>query len=128
MDALGKLTSLLIKGNFPPVKRLFPETVENYAVVNTAELVEATRRVSLVADSLSDEDTLEIVVEEIDFSRICASPVIVFFLFFGRPLSALDFSPLTTGAGGSTLSTLMAGASCGIFFLCPRVSPSFLGT
>ena len=29
------VTSLLIKGNFPPVKRLFPETVENYAVVNT---------------------------------------------------------------------------------------------
>tara|TARA_R110000868_G_scaffold199758_2_gene446510 strand:- start:57438 stop:58664 length:1227 start_codon:yes stop_codon:yes gene_type:complete len=44
------VTSLLIKGNFPPVKRLFPETVENYAVVNTAELVEATRRVSLVLE------------------------------------------------------------------------------
>ena len=44
------VTSLLIKGNFPPVKRLFPETVENYAVINTAELVEATRRVSLVLE------------------------------------------------------------------------------
>ncbi|MBN9140364.1 MAG: DNA polymerase III subunit beta [Micrococcales bacterium] len=44
------VTSLLIKGNFPPVKRLFPETVENYAVLNTAELVEATRRVSLVLE------------------------------------------------------------------------------
>lgn len=44
------VTSLLIKGNFPPVKRLFPETVENYAVVNTADLVEATRRVSLVLE------------------------------------------------------------------------------
>jgi len=41
---------LLIKGNFPPVKRLFPESVENYAVLNTAELVEATRRVSLVLE------------------------------------------------------------------------------
>lgn len=44
------VTSLLIKGNFPPVKRLFPENVGNYAVINTAELVEATRRVSLVLE------------------------------------------------------------------------------
>lgn len=44
------VTSLLIKGNFPPVKRLFPETVDNYAVINTAELIEATRRVQLVLE------------------------------------------------------------------------------
>ena len=44
------VTSLLIKGNFPPVRRLFPETVENYAVVNTADLIEAVRRVSLVLE------------------------------------------------------------------------------
>lgn len=44
------VTSLLIKGNFPPVKRLFPETVENFAVMNTAELVDAVRRVSLVLE------------------------------------------------------------------------------
>lgn len=44
------VTSLLIKGNFPPVRRLFPEVVDNYAVMNTAELVEATRRVSLVLE------------------------------------------------------------------------------
>ncbi|THG29461.1 DNA polymerase III subunit beta [Naasia lichenicola] len=44
------VTSLLIKGNFPPVKRLFPENVDNYAVINTGELVEATRRVQLVLE------------------------------------------------------------------------------
>jgi DNA polymerase-3 subunit beta len=44
------VTSLLIKGNFPPVKRLFPEEVDNYAVLNTGELIEATRRVSLVLE------------------------------------------------------------------------------
>jgi len=44
------VTSLLIKGNFPPVRRLFPETVENYAVMNTADLIEATRRVALVLE------------------------------------------------------------------------------
>lgn len=44
------VTSLLIKGNFPPVRRLFPETVDNYAVVNTADLMEAVRRVSLVLE------------------------------------------------------------------------------
>ena len=44
------VTSLLIKGNFPPVKRLFPEVVDNYAVVNTAELIESVRRVALVLE------------------------------------------------------------------------------
>ncbi|GAA3595729.1 DNA polymerase III subunit beta [Klugiella xanthotipulae] len=44
------VTSLLIKGNFPPVRRLFPEKVENYAVVNTNDLIEATNRVGLVLD------------------------------------------------------------------------------
>lgn len=44
------VTSLLIKGNFPPVRRLFPENIENYAVLNRTELIEATRRVSLVLD------------------------------------------------------------------------------
>jgi len=44
------ITSLLIKGNFPPVRRLFPDTVENYAVMNTGELIEAVRRVSLVLE------------------------------------------------------------------------------
>jgi DNA polymerase-3 subunit beta len=44
------VTSLLIKGNFPPVKRLFPETVDDFAVINTAELIEAVRRVSLVLE------------------------------------------------------------------------------
>ena len=44
------VTSLLIKGNFPPVRRLFPETADNYAVINTAELIEAVRRVSLVLE------------------------------------------------------------------------------
>ena len=44
------VTSLLIKGNFPPVKRLFPENVDNYAVINTAELIESVRRVSLVLE------------------------------------------------------------------------------
>lgn len=44
------VTSLLIKGNFPPVRRLFPEATEHHAVVNTAELAEAVRRVSLVLD------------------------------------------------------------------------------
>ena len=45
------VTSLLIKGNYPPVRRLFPEQVEHHAVVNTAELVDATRRVQLVLDA-----------------------------------------------------------------------------
>lgn len=66
------VTSLLIKGNFPPVKRLFPEVVDNYAVMNTAELIEATRRVQLVLErdaalrySFSDDGlTLEAIGSE----------------------------------------------------------------
>ena len=44
------VTSLLIKGNFPPVQRLFPDHVDDYAVINTADLMEATRRVALVLE------------------------------------------------------------------------------
>lgn len=44
------VTSLLIKGNFPPVRRLFPEETQHHAVVNTAELTEAVRRVMIVLD------------------------------------------------------------------------------
>lgn len=44
------VTSLLIKGNFPPVRRLFPAQTEHHSVVNTAELAEAVRRVALVLD------------------------------------------------------------------------------
>ena len=44
------VTSLLIKGSFPPVQKLFPEESPNYAVVSTADLVEATRRVALVLE------------------------------------------------------------------------------
>lgn len=32
------------------MRRLFPETVDNYAVMNTGELIEAVRRVSLVLE------------------------------------------------------------------------------
>lgn len=50
-DADGKVTtSQLIEGQYPPVRRLFPEETPIYAVVKTAELVEAARRVSLVAE------------------------------------------------------------------------------
>ena len=44
------VTTLLIKGSFPPVQRLFPETADNYSVVNTNDLIDATRRVGLVVD------------------------------------------------------------------------------
>lgn len=44
------VTSLLIKGNYPPVGRLFPTEIDNFAVVNTAELLEAVGRVGLVLE------------------------------------------------------------------------------
>lgn len=44
------VTSLLIKGSFPPVHKLFPDESPNYAVVSTSDLIEATRRVALVLE------------------------------------------------------------------------------
>ena len=44
------VTTLLIKGSFPPVQKLFPESTPDYAVVSTQDLIEATRRVALVLE------------------------------------------------------------------------------
>lgn len=43
-------TSLLMDGEYPPVRRLFPESSPITALVKTSELIDATRRVSLVAE------------------------------------------------------------------------------
>ena len=43
-------TSLLMDGDYPPVRRLFPYETPITAVIKTSYLVEATRRVSLVAE------------------------------------------------------------------------------
>ncbi|MFT4147962.1 MAG: DNA polymerase III subunit beta [Micrococcaceae bacterium] len=45
-----KTTSLLVDGEYPPVRSLFPEETPIYAVVNTQALSEAASRVSLVAE------------------------------------------------------------------------------
>jgi len=45
-----RTTSLLVDGDYPPVRRLFPESTTTHAVVATSALVEAARRVSLVAE------------------------------------------------------------------------------
>jgi len=44
------VSSLLIRGSFPPVQKLFPESNPNYSVVATGDLLEATRRVALVLE------------------------------------------------------------------------------
>jgi DNA polymerase-3 subunit beta len=43
-------TSLLMDGEYPQVRRLFPDSSAITAVVSTTELIEATRRVALVAE------------------------------------------------------------------------------
>lgn len=51
MEQAGrKMTSQLTEGDYPPVAKLFPETVESYAVVDRKQLIDALRRVALVAD------------------------------------------------------------------------------
>jgi len=39
-----------IKGKYPAVLQLFPESTQNFAVVNTHDLLDATKRVALVVD------------------------------------------------------------------------------
>ncbi len=45
-----RTTSLLLDGDYPPVRRLFPDESPIHAVVDTHALVEAAKRVSLVAE------------------------------------------------------------------------------
>jgi DNA polymerase-3 subunit beta len=44
------VTSVLLKGNFPAVLSLFPESIEHEAIADVDEIVEATKRVSLVVE------------------------------------------------------------------------------
>lgn len=45
-----RTTSTLVDGDYPKIRQLFPAETPIHAVVNTAELIEAARRVSLVAE------------------------------------------------------------------------------
>jgi len=97
------VTSLLIKGNFPPVRRLFPETVENYAVINTAELVDAVRRVSLVLEreaALRFTFTLDgLTLEAIGSEQAQASETIDAHLSGGDTVVSLKPAFLLDGLG-----------------------------
>lgn len=46
----SRTTSTMIDGDYPPVRRLFPDSSPTHAVVNTAAMIEAVKRVSLVAE------------------------------------------------------------------------------
>ncbi len=97
------VTSLLIKGNFPPVKRLFPGAVENYAVLNTAELIDAVRRVSLVLEreaALRFSFTADgLTLEAIGSEQAQASEVIDTFLTGADTVVSLKPQFLLDGLG-----------------------------
>ncbi len=97
------VTSLLIKGNFPPVKRLFPETVDNYAVINTAEQIEAVRRVALVLEreaALRFTFTIDgLTLEAIGSEQAQASESIDAFLTGGDTVVSLKPAFLLDGLG-----------------------------
>ena len=44
------VTTLLLKGSFPPVRSLFPSDVADFAIVNTHDLIDSARRVGLVLE------------------------------------------------------------------------------
>ncbi len=46
----SRTTSTMIDGDYPPVRRLFPDQTPTHAVISTAAMVEAVKRVSLVAE------------------------------------------------------------------------------
>jgi DNA polymerase-3 subunit beta len=97
------VTSLLIKGNFPPVKRLFPETVDNFAVINTGELIEAVRRVSLVLEreaALRFSFTIDgVTLEAIGSEQAQASETIDAHLSGGDTVVSLKPAFLLDGLG-----------------------------
>lgn len=45
-----RTTSLLLEGDYPPVRRLFPEQTSTHTITATSELVDAAKRVALVAE------------------------------------------------------------------------------
>ncbi|MEX3611441.1 DNA polymerase III subunit beta [Rothia sp. LK2588] len=45
-----RTTSLLVDGEYPKIRALFPESTPIHAIVRTSDLLEAVRRVSLVAE------------------------------------------------------------------------------
>jgi len=49
-DGTRTLTTQLVDGDYPPVRRLFPDAVAVKATVNVADLAAAVKRVALVAD------------------------------------------------------------------------------
>jgi len=50
-EAAGRqTTSLLVDGDYPPVRRLFPDETPIHAIVNTQSLTDAAKRVALVAE------------------------------------------------------------------------------
>ncbi len=44
------VSTATIKGKYPPVLQLFPSEITNFAVMNTHDLLDATKRVALVVD------------------------------------------------------------------------------
>lgn len=100
-------TSTLMDGDYPPVRRLFPEQTLIHAVVNRVELLEAVRRVSLVAEAKTSVrlgfDENQVVLEAGQDDNAQASEVIAATLD-GEPLRTA-FNPRYLEAGLAALST-----------------------
>lgn len=100
-------TSTLMDGDYPPVRRLFPEETLVHVVVNRVELLEAVRRVSLVAEAKTSVrlgfDENQVVLEAGQDDNAQASEVIAAQLD-GEPLRTA-FNPRYLEAGLAALST-----------------------
>ena len=63
-----RTTSVLMDGDYPNIRALFPEETQIHAVIRTSDLAEAARRISLVAERntplrLAFSETGEVVID-----------------------------------------------------------------
>ncbi|MDZ5077389.1 DNA polymerase III subunit beta [Nesterenkonia sp. HG001] len=101
-------TSVLVDGDYPKIRQLFPEETPIHAVVRTAELIEASRRVSLVAERnshvrLQFTEAGEVILDAGADDAAAASEVISAELT-GEPIT-VGFNPSYLNEGLNVIDT-----------------------
>lgn len=100
-------TSVLVDGDYPKIRQLFPEETPIHAVVNTAELIEAARRVALVAERNSHvrmEFTENEVVLDAGAADDAAAREVVSVQLTGEPIT-VAFNPGYLNEGLSVINS-----------------------
>lgn len=103
-----RTTSVLVDGDYPKIRQLFPEETPIHAVVNTSEFIEAARRVSLVSDrngpvrlQFTDEGS---VVLDAGADDAAAASEVISAQLSGEPIT-VGFNPAYLNEGLSVIDT-----------------------